>query len=66
MADNSERIAEIQKILRTGATKVKTPDGVEVEYDFDELRNQLRELQATDDTHRGRRPVASSVNLGGF
>lgn len=65
MADNSVRIAQIQAILRAGATSVSI-DGRTVTYDFAELRRQLRELQAEDDTFRGRRPAASTINLGGF
>jgi hypothetical protein len=65
MADNADRIAEIRAILRGGATTVKT-EGVEVSYDFDQLRAELRELMADDDDQRGRRPVASRFNLGGF
>lgn len=62
MADNSTRIAEIQDVLRTGAKEV-LKDGVKVVYDFGALRSELRKLQATDDTQKGRRPVVSRINL---
>lgn len=62
MADNTARIAEIQEILRTGASRV-VKDGVTVEYDLGALRNELRKLQATDNTQKGRRPVISRINL---
>ena len=62
MADNTTRIAEIQELLRTGASRVMK-DGVSVDYDLGALRNELRKLQATDDTQAGRRPVCSRINL---
>jgi hypothetical protein len=65
MADHSSRISEIQELLRSGATRVET-DGTTVELDHETLRRELRQLMAEDDVHRGRRPVASSINLGGF
>ncbi len=65
MADHSTRIAEIQSILRAGARQVVV-DGQSVTYDFPSLRKELRQLMAEDDTHRGRRPAAASINLSGF
>lgn len=65
MADHTERIAEIQEILRTGVKKVTT-DGTTTEYDFAALRGELRRLMADDNTHRGRRPVVSAIKLDGF
>lgn len=62
MADNSVQIARIQKILRNGVRTVVV-DGVTTTFDFEELRRQLRELMASDDTHRGRRPVISTIDL---
>lgn len=64
MADNSARIAEIQEILR-GAKSVSV-DGVTTTYEFDSLRKELRDLQQTDDSQKTKRPVASSIYLGGF
>ena len=65
MADHTKRIAEIREILRAGATTVST-DGTSVTFDFNQLRKELRELMATDDLQKGRRPVAASIHLGGF
>lgn len=62
MADHSTRIAEIQNILRAGASSITT-DGVSVSYDFDSLRRELRQLMAEDDTHAGRRPTIATVDL---
>ena len=63
--DNTARINEIRELLRSGASSVQT-DGTTVSFNLDSLRKELRELEATDDTRKGRRPVASSINLGGF
>ena len=65
MADNSVKIAELQAILQAGASNVSV-DGTSVSYDLAEVRRQLRELMASDNTQKGRRPVAASINLGGF
>lgn len=65
MADHSARIAEIQELLRTGV-KSSTTDGQTVTFDKDQLNKELRELMAGDDTHKGRRPRAAAINLGGF
>lgn len=62
MADHSERIAQIQQILRAGATSVSV-DGVTVTYDFESLRRELRQLMQEDDVHKGRRPVISHLDL---
>jgi LPS sulfotransferase NodH len=64
MANNTAKIAELEDILQTGATSA-TIDGRTVHYDFDEIRRQLRELRANDDSQRGRRPVISRIRLGG-
>jgi hypothetical protein len=65
MADNSARISEIQALLESGATEVIT-DGTTVKLDHASLRKELRRLTAADDASRGRRPVCSSIFLGGF
>lgn len=65
MPDNSAEIAKIRKILRTGATSASI-DGRTVQYDFDELRRQLRELIETDDALQGQRPLVSRIRLGNF
>lgn len=65
MADNSERIEQIEAILRSGA-KTVTVDGVTTSFDLESLRRELRLLRGTDDTLRGKRPVAARINLGNF
>lgn len=65
MADNSAKIAKLQAILDAGASNVAV-DGTNVGFDLDEVRRQLRELNESDNTQKGRRPVAASINLGGF
>lgn len=65
MADNSVKIAKLQAILEAGGQSVSV-DGTSVTYDMAEVRRQLRELMAGDNTNKGRRPVAASINLSGF
>lgn len=65
MSDNSTRITEIKAILAEGVSSV-TRDGTVVNWDLDQLRRELRELEATDDRSRGKRPVAASINLGNW
>lgn len=60
----SERIAEIDAILRTGARSV-TLDGVTISYDFDQLREERRTLEAKQPDARKRRRFAFRNNLGG-
>jgi len=62
MADHSQRIAEIQAILRAGA-KTVTVDGVTVAYDFASLRKELRQLMAEDPAYAHLRPRLSSMNI---
>ena len=64
MADNSAAIARIQAILQRGVSRAVI-DGRVVEYDLPALAAQLRQLKASDDTLRGQRPYASTINLGG-
>lgn len=61
MASNAARIAELEEILRSGVVHDEV-DGQITKYDLDAVRSELRKLKARD----GRRPVASSINLGGF
>ena len=63
MADNTKRIAEIKEILQAGASQVAT-DGTTVTFDFPQLRKELRLLEAEDRLLKGRRPVATSIQLG--
>lgn len=65
MADHAARIAEIRELLRSGVSSVST-DGTSTAFDLDSLRRELRDLEAQDDVLKGRRPVASSIYLGGF
>lgn len=65
MPDHTKRIREIREILRAGASSVSS-DGTSVSFDFAQLRQELRQLEADDDSHAGRRPVASSIYLGGL
>ena len=62
--DNSAQIAALQAILNSG-TKSGMADGEAVTFDPDSIRQQIRDLRATDTTLRGRRPFASSLNFGG-
>ena len=64
MADNSERIAEIEALLQSGVTSVNV-DGVLVTIDPTSLRQELANLRGSDDTQRGRRPVLTSIDLSG-
>ena len=65
MTDNSAKIAKLQAILEAGADSVSV-DGTTVHYDLAEIRREIRRLMAEDTTNAGRRPVAASINLGGF
>ena len=64
MADNTAAIAKIQKLLRSGVRQVGV-DGIQATVDTETLKDQLRDLQATDNTAKGKRPVAASIMLGG-
>lgn len=65
MPDHSTEIANIRAILNEGVTET-VRDGMTVKWDHEQLRRRLRELEAADDKNRGRRPVASSINLSGW
>jgi len=65
MANNTAEIERIEELLRSGVKSV-TVDGVTTTIDRVALEKQLRRLRAEDDTQRGRRPVAASVDLSGF
>lgn len=65
MADNAARIAEIRELLQTGV-KSSSVDGESTTFDLESLRQELRQLEAEDDTAQTQRPVAASINLGGF
>jgi hypothetical protein len=65
MANNTAKIAELKAVLQRGVTTV-TVNGTTTVYDLDVVRQQLRELEATDDTDATRKPRISSLNLGGL
>ncbi len=65
MPDNSAEITKLQAILNEGARSVSV-DGQAVTYDFVAIRKRIRVLMTTDPNYRGKRPVASQINLGGF
>jgi hypothetical protein len=63
--DNAKRIRDIDAILEAGMSTV-TVDGRTVTYDLDSLRKERRRLSDADENLRSKRPVASSISLGGF
>lgn len=63
--ERQERIAEIKEILASGATSVSY-GGTSTTYDHESLRAELRGLQQGDESQPSRRPIASSIYLGGF
>jgi len=63
MADHSTEITALESILNSGARSV-TIDGVTTTFEnADQIRRRLRELRATDDTNKGRRPPLARINL---
>lgn len=62
MADNTNRIAAIRRILQEGVSSI-TEDGQTVSYDLDQLRRELRQLEQADGNERRRRPTASRIRL---
>ena len=68
MADHSVEIAEIEKILASGA-KTVIVDGVQVTRDLAELRRHLSELRGQDAAAIAsgqKRPRIARINLTGF
>ena len=65
MTSHTAEIEKLKAILAAGARRV-TIDGQTVEYDFDAIRQRLRELEAEDDCTMPKRPRASTINLSGF
>lgn len=49
MADNSQKIAELEEILNAGVTQVGV-DGTNTSFDLNEVRKQLEYLKRTDTT----------------
>ena len=65
MADNATKIAEIRALLQTGVASTGS-DGEHTSFDRQTLEKELRRLESEDDAMQTRRPVASSIYLGGF
>lgn len=65
MADNTAKIAELRAILQSGVTTISV-DGTTTTVDLNQIRLELRQLIAEDDTQKTRKPRLSSVNLGGL
>jgi hypothetical protein len=65
MANNSARIAELRTILQAGI-RSRTVDGASETYDLDRIAEELRKLESEDVAAQTKRPVASSIYLGGF
>jgi len=66
MADNTEEIARLKKLL-DGAITQTTVDGQSVTIDLDWAQRRHDYLVATDDTVGGgavRRPISSTIHLG--
>lgn len=64
MADNSEDIAELEELQKTGATWVSV-DGMSVGVNQDAIARRLRQLRESDDNQASKRPVASTIDLSG-
>lgn len=62
-AEIRTRIAEIDAIIRAGASSV-TLDGLTVSFDFDELRRERKELEKELPNSKKRRRIAFRNNLG--
>jgi len=60
--DNTARIAQIRKILRSGVSST-TVDGESTTFDLASLRKELHQLESEDDTQRTRRPRIASIDL---
>jgi hypothetical protein len=66
MANNTQRIADIDEILRSGAKQVSN-DGTSISHDFDELRRERRKLVEDDDTlGKLKRPRVFQADLSGY
>lgn len=56
----ADRIADLEKILATGATEIRV-DGVSTKIDLDAVRRELRRLQQQQNPHR--RPRCAAIKL---
>lgn len=62
MADNADKIAEIDETLQSGAKSITT-DGVSVTIDTTQLTSERARLIQTDDTAKAKRPRVVQVDM---
>lgn len=62
MADNTARITELRAILQSGVTTISI-NGTTTNVDLNQIRTELRQLMAEDNTQKSRRPRLASLNL---
>jgi hypothetical protein len=65
MADNREKIAEIDEIIASGV-KSSSVDGTSVHHDLKALRKREMLYREQDELLRRTRPRVASINLGGL
>ncbi|MBS0207224.1 MAG: hypothetical protein JSS49_30475 [Planctomycetes bacterium] len=65
MADNTAEIERLRAILREGVTTVSV-GGTTTTVDLNVIRQQLRDLERTDDIEGSRKPRISSIDVGGL
>jgi hypothetical protein len=65
VADNREKIAEIEEVLASGVESV-TVDGVTTRINHTLLRKELQRLRDADELLKHTRPRAASINLEGL
>lgn len=62
MADNTEAIAELDEVIRAGASFVGV-DGQQIRTELDVLQRERRDLLAGDTARRGDRPRVMRIDL---
>jgi hypothetical protein len=66
MSTPAQKAEQLERILDSGTLKGSV-DGQAVEFvSTDAIRQRIRELRDQDCNTRGRRPVASTIKLGGW
>lgn len=65
MADNTAKIAELEAILQQGITSISVA-GTTTQIDLNVIRQQLRDLRATDDTQATRKPRIATLDVSGL
>lgn len=65
MADNTAKIAELEAILDAGVTTINV-EGTVTTIDLNVIRQQLRDLRATDDTQKTRKPRIATLDVSGL